>query len=368
MKILILNYEYPPLGGGAAPVSQEIANLYAKKGHQVDVVTMGYKDLPLSENVEGVNVYRVKCWRHKKEICHPWEQLSYLMAAWPRCKQLVKKNGYDVCHCHFLIPTGILALKLKRKFSLQYIVTSHGSDIPGYNPDRFSFLHKFTQPILRQVARNAKHIVSPSVFLQNLIKKNVSSDLKNLMHIPNGFDLNKFHPQTKTRTIFSSGRLLARKGFQYLIKAVSENDLGYEVHICGDGPMMPQLKDLAKKSKTKVILHGWLDNKSTKYKDLLEQASIYCLVSEKENASIALLEAMAAGCAVITSKISGCPETVGEAGILVTPADVQQLEQVIQNLVKNPGKIGDLQKQARTRLEKIYDWNGIIDKYLEALR
>ena len=76
MKILMLNYEFPPLGGGASPVSYEIAKGYAKLGHKVDVVTMGYKNLPKFEIKEGINIFRVKCWRSKKEICHPWEQLK----------------------------------------------------------------------------------------------------------------------------------------------------------------------------------------------------------------------------------------------------------------------------------------------------
>ncbi|MCA9485852.1 MAG: glycogen/starch synthase, partial [Nanoarchaeota archaeon] len=78
LRILMLNYEFPPLGGGASPVSYEISKGLVKLGHRVDVVTMGYRDLEQVEKKEGINVYRVKCMRSKKEICHPWEQLSYL--------------------------------------------------------------------------------------------------------------------------------------------------------------------------------------------------------------------------------------------------------------------------------------------------
>ena len=65
MRILMLNYEFPPLGGGASPVSYELAKGYAKLGHEVDVVTMGYKDLKEFEIKEGINIYRVKCLRSK---------------------------------------------------------------------------------------------------------------------------------------------------------------------------------------------------------------------------------------------------------------------------------------------------------------
>jgi len=58
MKILMLNYEFPPLGGGASPVSYEIAKGYAKLGHKVTVVTMGYKDLPKEEVVDVITSLR----------------------------------------------------------------------------------------------------------------------------------------------------------------------------------------------------------------------------------------------------------------------------------------------------------------------
>ena len=58
-RILMLNYEFPPLGGGASPVSYEIAKGYAKLGHKVDVVTMGFKGLPSEEKKEGMRIFRV---------------------------------------------------------------------------------------------------------------------------------------------------------------------------------------------------------------------------------------------------------------------------------------------------------------------
>ena len=50
----MLNYEFPPLGGGASPVSYEIAKGYIKLGHSVDVVTMGFKGLPKFEKKDGI--------------------------------------------------------------------------------------------------------------------------------------------------------------------------------------------------------------------------------------------------------------------------------------------------------------------------
>ena len=238
--------------------------LVEQEGCLADVVTMGYKGLPAYEEViPGLRVYRVKCWRSKKEICQPHELLSYIIPAFLKSRQLLRRHHYDICHTHFLIPTGIVSWLLKKLYRLDYVVTSHGSDIPGYNEDRFTFLHWFTRPLLKKLAHGARIIVVPSQYLGSLIKTTVDAELESrIVHIPNGIDINRFVPRTKSKTILSTGRLLPRKGFQYLIQAVSDRDLGYELHICGDGPMMPELRELAAQSKTRVVFHGWIDNTS----------------------------------------------------------------------------------------------------------
>ena len=361
-RILVLNYEFPPLGGGASPVSYELAKRLSETGDfDIDVVTMGYKGLPQYEEVNrNFRIHRVRSWRSKKEICHPWEMIPYLVFGYFKCKELIKKNKYDICHCHFIIPTGVLAYVLKKEFYLPYIITSHGSDIPGYNPDRFKLIHKFTKPFLIGILNNTKAAVTGSQYLVDL-GNNIGSEIKYQV-IREGFDSNQFIPQEKKKWIFSSGRLLPRKGFQYLIQAVSNEDIGYEVHIAGDGPMMEELKVLANKSKTRIVFHGWLDNNNREYKDLLEQSAIYVLVSERENASVSLLEAMSAGCAVITTNVSGCPETVGDAGIIVPPRDTDILYKAIKEIMVN---FEILKIKARERVIGEYDWNQTIKRYKE---
>lgn len=368
-RILVLNYEFPPLGGGASPVSYELAKRLSETGeYDIDVVTMGYKGLLKYEEVnEHFRVHRVWSWRSKKEICHPWEQATYLVSGWFKCNELIRKNTYDVCHTHFIIPTGVLALRLNKKFGLQYVVTAHGSDVLGYNA-RFKRLYPFLVGVWKKVLDNARTIISPSNFLKGeILKVYQSFNKEKIVVIPNGFDTNKFKPQEKKRYIFSSGRLLVNKGFQYLVQAVSDEDIGYEVHIAGDGPMMPELKRLAEKSKTKVVLHGWLDNNGEKYKDLLERAAIYVLASEKENASIALLEAMSAGCAMITTNVSGCPETVGETGICVPPKDSKLLRKELLGLVESDQAVISRGVLAQERIKKFFGWSIILKEYIKYL-
>jgi glycosyltransferase involved in cell wall biosynthesis len=365
-RVLVLNYEFPPLGGGASPVSYEIADRLSRTGDfDIDVVTMGYKGLPKYEEVnKNFRIHRVKCLRSKKEICHPWEQLTYLFFGYFKCCELLKKNKFDICHCHFIIPTGVLAQKLKNKFGLEYIITAHGSDVLGYNA-RFKKLYPFLIGAWKKILDDAKKITSPSNFLKDEILKAYNSppsrgvaaprgrgvlNTDKIEVIPNGIDTEKFKPQEKKKWIFSSGRLLVNKGFQYLIQAVSEEDIGYEVHIAGDGPMMSELKSLAEKSKTKIFFHGWLNNKSEEYKNLLEQSAIFVLASDVESFGMSILEAMCAGCAVITTNISGCADVVGDSGILVNSKDVFSLKKGILKLLSDKIMLRECQKKA---LEKV---------------
>ncbi len=370
MNLLLLNYEFPPLGGGASPVSFEIASqLVERYDVNIDVVTMGFKGLPVYEECgPSLRIHRVPCWRSKKEICHPWEQATFLVSGFKKAAALHQEHNFDLCHTHFLIPTGIIAEKLKRHFGLDYVVTAHGSDVPGFNNDRFKLLHQFTGPVLRKVARGAKKIVAPSHFLEQLIRQkiDVAFDEK-LTVIPNGIDVDKFRPRQKRRIILGSGRLLPRKGFQFLLEAVADQDIGYEVHICGDGPMMGALQEIGQRSQTKVVLHGWLDNRSQQYRDLIESAAIYVLPSLKENASIALLEGMAAGAAVLTTAISGCPETVGEGGILVEPASVSDLREKLYRLVADEDRLKTVQQAMRNRVMQNFAWEKIIGQYWQVL-
>ena len=103
----MLNYEFPPIGGGAAPVSYDIAKRLAERGHNIDVVTMGFDKLPFREKKDGIDIHRVKCFRSKSMVCHPWEQLSYILSAIVYINKNLCVKEYDLCFAHFIIPTAV---------------------------------------------------------------------------------------------------------------------------------------------------------------------------------------------------------------------------------------------------------------------
>ena len=240
MKILVLNYEFPPLGGGAAPVSKDITLQLDARGHELAVVTMGYKGLPSYEMINGVPVYRVKCWRKRQDACKPWEQLTYIISAIKFLKKHMETYQYDICHTHFIIPTGVVAKWVKKRYDLSYVITAHGSDVEGYNSKKsMKFMHKFLRPFWRKIVDDSQCIISPSLFLKELLEHNHAVD--KYVCIPNGIDYEKYHALAavsgKEKRILVMCRLQEWKNVQTVIKAVGKINLAdWRVDILGDGP------------------------------------------------------------------------------------------------------------------------------------
>ena len=166
-----------------------------------------------------------------------------------------------------------------------------------------------------------------------------------------------------------SGRLLERKGFQYVLTALKDAPLpGWEIHLAGDGPYRSELEALAKEAGNNVVFHGWLAKGSAELKNLYECSKIFILPSDVENASIALLEAMSAGLAIITTNTTGCQETAGDSALLVNPHDVNGIKNAVLKLTRDDNLIKEFGKKARQRSIENFSWDTIIDKYIETYK
>lgn len=362
MKILTLCYEFPPLGGGGAKVVYGLTSELARLGHEIDVITMGFKDLPKLEVVNGVNIYRAPSIRKKQEICHTEEMVFHIISALPLILRLHKIKSYTLNHTHFIFPDGVLALILKKLTGLPFIITSHGSDVPGYNPDRFKLQHKILSPIWLQVVKNAQQIICPSKSLESLLLAQTND--ARISIIPNGIDLNKFCSNfPKKMRVLVVTRMFKRKRVQDLIKAVGGIDLKFDINIVGDGPYLETLRQMANNLNTDIKFWGWLDNDSQELKYLYETSSIFVFTSESENFPINLLEAMSAGLAIITSSNSGCREVVGDAALLVEPRVPYEISAALKKLETNPQLCQDLGRKARQRLQNIFSWPIIAKQY-----
>jgi len=361
MRILTLSYEFPPLGGGGARVVEGLSRELVRLGHEVDVVTMGFPGLPDYEEMKGVNVYRLASIRKRTDICHTREMVPHLLSALSHVKRLAATRKYDINHTHFIFPDGVLAWTLGHLLGLPYVITAHGSDVPGYNPDRFQFQHFLLSPLWQRVVKNAERVICPSVHLQGLFEKNSSTETE---IIPNGIYADKFTPRRDKRMrILVGTRIFERKGVQYLLEALKGRTLDCEINIVGDGPYLETLKRMAANTLADIRFWGWLDNESDELKELYETSRIFVFTSQQENFPVNLLEAMTAGIAIITSEDPGSREVVGDAALVVPNNQPEKLFATLAHLVRNPVLCDELGRRARRRLEAHFTWPTVASRY-----
>ena len=357
-------YEFPPIGGGASRVVDGLSRELVRQGHEVDVVTARFRGLATRETVDGVDIHRVNCVRLKEHFCTLPEAATYVAASLSRIKELVYRRRYDVNHTHFILPDGVNARRIKEATGLPYIITAHGSDVPGYNPTRVRLLHRLLSPLWRGITREASALVCSSRSLQELVAKR--DPALRTSRIPYGFDVGRYrNDQDRHRRILVVTRMLRRKGVQYLLRAVEELPLRHEIHLVGDGPYLPTLRKLAARAQAPVTFHGWLDNSSTELTRLYETSDIFVLPSEKENFPVALMEAMDAGLAIVTTRGTGCSEVVGDSGVLVEPRDPAGLRTALASLLEKPERVRRLGRAARDRLAKEFAWPVIAQRYID---
>ena len=367
MRILMLSYEFPPLGGGGAGVVYGLSTQLVRMGHEVDVVTMGFRGLPRREKVEGVSVHRVPCVRIRETYCTMGEQATYLVTALPYAHRLVRKHGYDINHTHFILPDGLMSMFLYRLTGLPYLVTSHGSDVPGYNPHRFLRMHRVLAPVWRAIVRDAAEIVCPSESLRSLVLL-AQADARSAV-IPNAIDSHRFRStDAKEKRILVVTRMLERKGVQFFLRALEGLEMEHKVDIVGDGPYLPALRELAGELGLDVHFRGWLDRASDELTRLYETAQIYVFPSEAENFPVVLLEAMSAGAAIITTKGTGCAEVVGDTALLVPPRDTLAIREALARLIDDTDLCRRLGRSARSRVEQEFGWPAVTGRYLDHYR
>lgn len=357
----MLNHEFPPVGGGASPITFELSKQLVQMGHRVDVVTMHYGDLPRFETVDGINIYRTPAFRKRPNICYTHELATYVPGALIKTVRLARREKYDIIHCHFIVPGGPLAWITSKLTGIPFLITCHGTDVPGHNPDRFSMAHKLISPAWRFLARHSPVITSPSGMLRELILKNCPAAKVKI--IPNGIHTNQFKPGQKTRSILMCSRMFHFKGFQYVIEAVKDMELDWQVHVVGEGPYLSELKRLAEGSKTPIKFWGWLDKNDQKFYELFNTSSIFIFTSEADNFPTVLLEAMSAGMAIITSTAGGCPEVVGKTGLLVGPRDTEEIRKMLVKLVDSDQLRQQLGQAALKRAQQ-FNWENIAQQYL----
>lgn len=376
MKILFINNEFPPIGGGGSIVASYLAKNLTNLGHKIVVITSSFNGLAREEKIDGYKIIRTPALRKSKDYSGYLELISFFISSFFFGLKFIPKFKPDFIQAFFSVPSGASAFLLSKIFKIPYAVFLGGSDVPGANPIRHKKIYPFVTPIIKPVLKNAGFVSACSDALVDKVKQHLP-ELK-IKKIPNGVDTDYFKPpKSKPKIppviILGVGRLMVRKGFQYFIKAAAkikkERKFRFKIILLGSGEYGEKLK--------KISFKFSLDDKiefvdTVPYKELrryYQKAHIFCLPSLAEGMPLAMIEAMSCGCALLTTNVAGNQELVkqGVNGYLVEAGNADELKKGLLRLLKKPKEILTMGKESR-KLAKKYDWKVITKNYLKNYR
>lgn len=281
-------------------------------------------------------------------------------------------------HAHFGLD-GVFALPLAQRLQIPLIVTYHGyfatADIQLHPNLTFasSFFKRRGQFFRELYARrrdrlfqNAHCGIAVSDFIRSqLIAKGYPADKIKVHYI--GIDVEQFIPNLTVKrepVVLFVGRLVEKKGCQYLIQAMSQVQAvmpEVELVVIGNGPLKSTLEALAKNTLKRYRFLGV--QPSTAVREWMNRASVLCAPSvttttgESEGLPIVVLEAMAMQLPVVSSFHAGIPEAIAhtETGFLSPEKDWQSLAQNILILLQNRALQNQFAIAARNRIEQQFN-------------
>jgi glycosyltransferase involved in cell wall biosynthesis len=271
-----------------------------------------------------------------------------------------KRREVDHIHVHFANRAAHTAMFLKEISGIPFSVTAHGQD----------FMKDLgNDDLLQEICAAAEFVAAETDYSRDLLCQRCPDSASKIHRVYNGIDLERFpapHYEMsgdRAPRIISIGRLVAFKGFEYLIDACCElvrRGLKFSCEIIGDGPLRGDLEARIRKLNLsdRVHLLGSLSQGAVLEK--LRTADIFALASmiDAQGASdvfpTVIIEAMAAARPVVSTRLAGIPESVvdGETGLLVPPEDTMALAEALSRLIKDAELRLQCGRAGRERIEQ----------------
>jgi glycosyltransferase involved in cell wall biosynthesis len=376
VRILLVNYEFPPVGGGAANATSFLARALVALGHEVTVLTTAFGPLRGTTTESGVDLVRVRTLRRSADRSNPFEMLSFLLAAAVPGLRLARRRGFDATIAFFTIPSGPICWLLRLALGIPYVVSLRGGDVPGFVPE-IGGIHRLIAPLRRAVLRRACAVVANS---NSLARLSEAADPFPVQIIPNGVDPLAFAPQgsvdcgaeNEFRILFV-GRLHSQKNVGALLESAAAlaalPGARVVVEIVGDGPERPALTKRAEQTGAARVLrwHGWLDKQQVLA--CYQRAHVFVNPSRYEGMPNTVLEAMACAVPVVASRIGGNEDLVveGETGFLFDLDAPQALTALLQRLRLHPSLGPGLGARGRQRVIEGFSWPRVAAQYVRLL-
>ena len=294
--------------------------------------------------------------------------------------QLIKReeeHPFDATLAFFGVPCGFIALLLKWRFRLPYVVSLRGSDVPGYSA-KYSALYLFIRPLIRLIWREASAVVPNSQGLKDLAL--VTAPKQPIDIIFNGVDTKRFFPAFEKRPsaefIITPGasRVTSRKGLRYLIEAVALlaprfPQLRLKIMGDSDGNERTLLDAIVKELhvEDKVVFIGRVPREATV--QYYQEASVFVLPSLNEGMSNALLEALACGLPVIMTPTGGAAELIeeGKNGCIIPYRSGTAIAKMLETFLTQPEKVESYGLSSRERALQM-SWETVATHFLQVLQ
>jgi phosphatidylinositol alpha-1,6-mannosyltransferase len=372
MRILMLDNELPPLGGGMGTANLALLKNFAhRRDLEIDVITSALDGRKGFEQFsEHIRIFKVPVWNKNIHHSSNRELILYALQAFWMGFLLQRKKAYDFCFAWSAVPAGGAALLLFKILKLPYMVWVSGPDIPGFER-RYTNLYKLLLPLLRAVWRNARPVIAKCRLEADMIHQSMT-DLT-VQIIPNGVDLSSFQPgpaipEDGPLQVFCAARLIERKGQHHLIQAVKTlSDQGVDViaSLAGTGDSLEAYHKLALELgvEERIRFLGYVPREEIPQQ--YAAAHVFALPSYNEGMALAALEAMGAGLPLILTRTGGTDDLVEEGlnGFTFEWGDVKSLACHLRRLAQDRSLARQMGKVSHQRAA-LFSWEAISDRYI----
>jgi colanic acid/amylovoran biosynthesis glycosyltransferase len=264
----------------------------------------------------------------------------------------------DHLHAHWATYPSTAALLVSLRTGRPFSFTAHAHDI---------FLEDH---LLAKKLERAAFGVTISQFNRRFIADKLRSAVEGRLRIVHcGVDPSAFRFRQHDRVpgeLVAVGRLDEIKGFEYLIDACAllrDRGAAFTCRIVGEGPLRTALSERIHRARLgeRVSLLGARPQEEVR--GYLDRASVFVLPSvvtargDRDGIPVALMEAMAVGLPVVSTRVSGIPELVehGESGLLAEPRDAVGLARCIEHMLADPSAARRMAQRARATVERDFD-------------
>jgi colanic acid/amylovoran biosynthesis glycosyltransferase len=272
----------------------------------------------------------------------------------------LRRLGIRHVHAHFAGLAARTAWLVRELWGIGYSFTGHADDI--FSPE--------AKPIsLEMLVRDARFIATETDYSRARLEREFAAAQGKTFRVFNGIGV--VEPGTLREgmrdavpRILSVGRLVEKKGFPDLLRAMAmlrDRGVGFTCDLVGGGPMESEIRAMIETLELGncVGLHGAQPQSAVR--KFLGDARVFALAAQTEgdggsdNLPTVIMEAMAAGLPVVSTRIAGIPEMVddGQTGALVGERDVPALAEALQRYLQDAtlaGRHGEAGK--RRAMEK----------------